>query len=271
MCCVVNVSCSGFLHLGGLRTALYNYLFAKQHGGAFILRLEDTDQSRLIPGAADDIEDMLEWTGVCVHVCVCIRSSDTSVCVCVSEAQTLVSVCVSEAQTLVSVCVSDVSLCVCVSEAQTRVCVCVCVCVSDVSLCVCVCVCVSEASLSVCVCVCVMQVSRRTRAAAEEGIMGRMFSPSVCSSTLRQHQLCFRRDTPTIASAPIRGWICWRGRCSAADSSRGKHTLNTQPRTVSSRAGHRYQADIINYIFYFNYNLSFLVNILINVWEICII
>ncbi|XP_016431381.1 nondiscriminating glutamyl-tRNA synthetase EARS2, mitochondrial [Sinocyclocheilus rhinocerous] len=55
---------TGFLHLGGLRTALYNYLFAKQHGGAFILRLEDTDQSRLIPGAADDIEDMLEWAGI---------------------------------------------------------------------------------------------------------------------------------------------------------------------------------------------------------------
>ncbi len=115
MCCVVNVSCSGFLHLGGLRTALYNYLFAKQHGGAFILRLEDTDQSRLIPGAADDIEDMLEWTGVCVRVCV-------------SEAQTLVCVCVC-------VCVrsSDASLSVCVSEAQTLV-----------SLCVCVCVCVCQ-------------------------------------------------------------------------------------------------------------------------------
>ncbi|XP_075035596.1 nondiscriminating glutamyl-tRNA synthetase EARS2, mitochondrial [Mixophyes fleayi] len=55
---------TGFLHLGGLRTALYNYLFAKKHGGAFILRLEDTDQSRLVPGAADGIEDMLEWAGI---------------------------------------------------------------------------------------------------------------------------------------------------------------------------------------------------------------
>lgn len=54
---------SGFLHLGGLRTALYNYLFAKQRGGALILRLEDTDRARLIPGAADAIEDMLEWAG----------------------------------------------------------------------------------------------------------------------------------------------------------------------------------------------------------------
>ncbi|XP_069024479.1 nondiscriminating glutamyl-tRNA synthetase EARS2, mitochondrial [Embiotoca jacksoni] len=55
---------TGFLHLGGLRTALYNYIFAKKYGGVFILRLEDTDQSRLVPGAADSIEDMLEWAGV---------------------------------------------------------------------------------------------------------------------------------------------------------------------------------------------------------------
>ncbi|KAM3916344.1 nondiscriminating glutamyl-tRNA synthetase EARS2, mitochondrial [Leptodactylus fuscus] len=55
---------TGFLHLGGLRTALYNYLFAKKHGGAFILRLEDTDRSRLVPGAAEGIEDMLEWAGI---------------------------------------------------------------------------------------------------------------------------------------------------------------------------------------------------------------
>nr|KAF6354735.1 glutamyl-tRNA synthetase 2, mitochondrial [Myotis myotis] len=55
---------TGFLHLGGLRTALYNYLFAKKHGGSFILRLEDTDQTRLVPGAADNIEHMLEWAGI---------------------------------------------------------------------------------------------------------------------------------------------------------------------------------------------------------------
>ena len=51
------------MHLGGLRTALYNYIFAKKHQGSFILRLEDTDQSRLVPGAAENIEDMLEWAG----------------------------------------------------------------------------------------------------------------------------------------------------------------------------------------------------------------
>ncbi|XP_056099955.1 probable glutamate--tRNA ligase, mitochondrial [Rhinichthys klamathensis goyatoka] len=55
---------TGFLHLGGLRTALYNYLFAKQRRGTFILRLEDTDRDRLVPGAADAIEDMLEWAGI---------------------------------------------------------------------------------------------------------------------------------------------------------------------------------------------------------------
>ncbi|XP_073502052.1 nondiscriminating glutamyl-tRNA synthetase EARS2, mitochondrial [Phyllobates terribilis] len=55
---------TGFLHLGGLRTALYNYLFAKKHGGVFILRLEDTDRSRLVPGSAEGIEDMLEWAGI---------------------------------------------------------------------------------------------------------------------------------------------------------------------------------------------------------------
>uniref|UniRef100_A0A4X1UZX1 Nondiscriminating glutamyl-tRNA synthetase EARS2, mitochondrial n=1 Tax=Sus scrofa TaxID=9823 RepID=A0A4X1UZX1_PIG len=54
---------TGFLHLGGLRTALYNYIFAKKHGGSFILRLEDTDQTRLVPGA-ENIEDMLEWAGI---------------------------------------------------------------------------------------------------------------------------------------------------------------------------------------------------------------
>ncbi|XP_076997662.1 nondiscriminating glutamyl-tRNA synthetase EARS2, mitochondrial isoform X2 [Tamandua tetradactyla] len=53
-----------FLHLGGLRTALYNYIFAKKHQGSFILRLEDTDQTRLVPGAAENIEDMLEWAGI---------------------------------------------------------------------------------------------------------------------------------------------------------------------------------------------------------------
>ncbi|KAM9057712.1 nondiscriminating glutamyl-tRNA synthetase EARS2, mitochondrial isoform 3-T3 [Megaptera novaeangliae] len=59
---------TGFLHLGGLRTALYNYIFAKKHRGSFILRLEDTDQTRLVPGAAENIEDMLEWAACVVGI-----------------------------------------------------------------------------------------------------------------------------------------------------------------------------------------------------------
>ncbi|KAJ6653894.1 hypothetical protein lerEdw1_007652 [Lerista edwardsae] len=55
---------TGFLHLGGLRTALYNYLFARQRQGRFILRVEDTDQSRVVPGAAEELEGMLEWAGI---------------------------------------------------------------------------------------------------------------------------------------------------------------------------------------------------------------
>ncbi|KAL1005124.1 hypothetical protein UPYG_G00054860 [Umbra pygmaea] len=55
---------TGFLHLGGLRTALYNYIYAKKYGGSFILRMEDTDQNRLVPGTAKAIEDMLEWAGI---------------------------------------------------------------------------------------------------------------------------------------------------------------------------------------------------------------
>jgi glutamyl-tRNA synthetase len=55
---------TGGLHLGGVRTVLYNYLFAKQHGGDFILRIEDTDQSRYVPGAEDYIYNTLEWCGL---------------------------------------------------------------------------------------------------------------------------------------------------------------------------------------------------------------
>lgn len=55
---------TGGLHLGGVRTVLYNYLFAKKHGGDFILRIEDTDQSRFVPGAEEYIFDTLEWCGL---------------------------------------------------------------------------------------------------------------------------------------------------------------------------------------------------------------
>ncbi|XP_063967557.1 nondiscriminating glutamyl-tRNA synthetase EARS2, mitochondrial-like [Lytechinus pictus] len=55
---------TGFLHLGGLRTALYNFIYAKSRGGTFILRIEDTDQTRLVPGALDNLHSMLEWSGL---------------------------------------------------------------------------------------------------------------------------------------------------------------------------------------------------------------
>ena len=55
---------TGQLHVGGLRTALYNYLFARRLGGAFILRIEDTDRSRYVPGAVEAIVDALRWAGL---------------------------------------------------------------------------------------------------------------------------------------------------------------------------------------------------------------
>ena len=55
---------TGGLHLGGVRTVLYNYLYAKQHGGDFVLRIEDTDQSRYVPGAEEYIFETLKWCGL---------------------------------------------------------------------------------------------------------------------------------------------------------------------------------------------------------------
>jgi glutamyl-tRNA synthetase len=52
---------TGGLHLGGVRTVLYNYLFARQQGGDFVLRIEDTDQSRYVPGAEEYIYECLKW------------------------------------------------------------------------------------------------------------------------------------------------------------------------------------------------------------------
>lgn len=55
---------TGALHIGGVRTALYNYLFAKKNGGKFLLRIEDTDQNRYVPGAEEYIKNSLEWIGI---------------------------------------------------------------------------------------------------------------------------------------------------------------------------------------------------------------
>ena len=55
---------TGPLHIGGVRTALFNYLFAKKNGGTFYLRIEDTDQNRFVPGAESYIMEALEWLGI---------------------------------------------------------------------------------------------------------------------------------------------------------------------------------------------------------------
>src|SRR5271170_6272838 len=55
---------TGALHIGGVRTALYNYLLAKKHQGQFILRIEDTDQNRFVPGAEQYIIETLKWLGI---------------------------------------------------------------------------------------------------------------------------------------------------------------------------------------------------------------
>lgn len=55
---------TGPLHIGGVRTALYNYLFARQNGGSMILRIEDTDSQRFVPGAEEYINESLKWLGI---------------------------------------------------------------------------------------------------------------------------------------------------------------------------------------------------------------
>src|SRR5512145_375550 len=55
---------TGPLHIGGVRTALFNYFFAKKHGGDFLLRIEDTDSQRFVPGAEEYINESLGWCGI---------------------------------------------------------------------------------------------------------------------------------------------------------------------------------------------------------------
>ncbi|WP_320052484.1 glutamate--tRNA ligase [uncultured Acetobacteroides sp.] len=57
---------TGPLHIGGVRTALFNYFFARQHGGDFLLRIEDTDSQRFVPGAEEYINEALRWCGITV-------------------------------------------------------------------------------------------------------------------------------------------------------------------------------------------------------------
>ena len=55
---------TGPLHIGGVRTALYNYLFARHNGGKMLLRIEDTDSNRFVPGAEAYIIESLKWLGI---------------------------------------------------------------------------------------------------------------------------------------------------------------------------------------------------------------
>ena len=55
---------TGYLHVGGLRTALYNYLFAKRNNGTFVLRIEDTDRNRFVEGAVENLIKALKWAGL---------------------------------------------------------------------------------------------------------------------------------------------------------------------------------------------------------------
>src|SRR3954464_3053039 len=57
---------TGPLHMGGVRTALFAWLFARHHGGDFLLRIEDTDQNRYVPGAEEYIIESLKWCGITV-------------------------------------------------------------------------------------------------------------------------------------------------------------------------------------------------------------
>ena len=62
---------TGALHIGGVRTALYNYLFARQHGGTMLLRIEDTDSTRFVPGAEEYIIEALDWLGIDIDEGIC--------------------------------------------------------------------------------------------------------------------------------------------------------------------------------------------------------
>lgn len=66
---------TGALHIGGVRTALYNYLFARQHGGDMLLRIEDTDSTRFVPGAEEYILEALDWLGIKIDEGLRVKTS----------------------------------------------------------------------------------------------------------------------------------------------------------------------------------------------------
>ncbi len=67
---------TGALHIGGVRTALYNYLFVRQHGGDMLLRIEDTDSTRFVPGAEEYIIEALDWLGIKIDEGICLEAPD---------------------------------------------------------------------------------------------------------------------------------------------------------------------------------------------------
>lgn len=67
---------TGALHIGGVRTALYNYLFARQHGGDMLLRIEDTDSTRFVPGAEAYIIEALDWLGIKIDEGISLDAPD---------------------------------------------------------------------------------------------------------------------------------------------------------------------------------------------------
>lgn len=69
---------TGYLHIGGLRTALYNYLYAKKHGGEAILRIEDTDRTRYVEGAIENLIESLEWAGISHDEGVCVENGEVT-------------------------------------------------------------------------------------------------------------------------------------------------------------------------------------------------
>lgn len=70
---------TGYLHIGGLRTALYNYLYAKQNGGKFLLRIEDTDRTRYVEGAIENLIQELKWAGVTIDEGVVVNEDGETV------------------------------------------------------------------------------------------------------------------------------------------------------------------------------------------------
>ncbi|SNS38586.1 nondiscriminating glutamyl-tRNA synthetase [Anaerovirgula multivorans] len=67
---------TGFVHIGSLRTALYNYLLAKKHGGKYVLRIEDTDQSRLVEGAIENLLSSMDWASINHDEGIAIRDGE---------------------------------------------------------------------------------------------------------------------------------------------------------------------------------------------------